>query len=230
MPIDLPRALDSLEELYGAPRPPRWTDPWLWVLWENVAYLADDERRQAAFCLLKKQVGTKAPDILAASDDDLREVCRHGIMPEVSAGKLRDCARIALEHFDGDVRQVLKWPEAKAKKALQKFPGVGAPSAEKILLLCRAVPVLALDSNGLRVLVRLGFGEEKKNYAATYRFVQAAAAAELDADCEALIRAHHLLRAHGQARCKNKDPLCGQCPLAPDCAFFRETARRHVAL
>ena len=31
---------------------------------------------------------------------------------------------------------------------------------------------MALDSNGLRVLCRVGFAEEQKNYSATYRLVQ----------------------------------------------------------
>ena len=43
---------------------------------------------------------------------------------------------------------------------LKKFPAIGDPGVDKILLLTRTEPVMALDSNGLRVLVRLGFGAE----------------------------------------------------------------------
>jgi endonuclease III len=32
-----------------------------------------------------------------------------------------------------------------------------------------------------------------------------------------LARAHDLLRAHGRALCTNKQPLCGDCPLASAC-------------
>jgi endonuclease-3 len=65
------------------------------------------------------------------------------------------------------LKSVLKLPLPKAKKALQKFPGIGEPGAEKILLFTRTHPLMALESNGLRVLVRLGFGAEHKNYATT---------------------------------------------------------------
>ena len=50
-----------------------------------------------------------------------------------------------------------------------QFPMIGEPGAEKILLFSGVLAVLALDSNGVRVLVRLGVGEERKSYAATYK-------------------------------------------------------------
>ncbi|MGH7452586.1 MAG: hypothetical protein ACRENG_14660, partial [bacterium] len=135
-------------------------------LWENVVYLADDERREQAFRLLKQRVGTKPQQILAAPDELLFEIASLGILPEQRVEKLRKIAKIALEEFQGDLRAILKKPLREAKKSLQKFPSIGEPSAEKILLFSRSYPMLALDSNGLRVLLRLGFGEEKKNYSA----------------------------------------------------------------
>ncbi len=221
--ISFPLVIDRLEAHYGRPKPPKLTDPWLLILWENVAYLADDERRAKAFRTLRKEVGVKPEEILAASDESLLKVTSHGIMAERFAQKLRQCARICLEEFDRDLNPVLKWPLVKAKKALQKFPGIGEPGAEKILLHARKEPILALDSNGLRVLLRLGFGREDKNYAKTYRAVQAAVAAESHADGPALIRAHQLLRQHGQELCKNNKPKCDQCPLAAEC-LYRQAA------
>jgi endonuclease-3 len=190
------------------------------ILWENVSYLADDSRRKQAFQVLKRRVGTEPTQILSASDEALLEVTRHGIMPERFAEKLRQCARIALEDFDGDLRSVLKLPLAKARKALQKFPGIGEPGAEKILLFCRTCPVLALESNGLRVLLRLGFGEEKNSYATTYRLVQRAVEEGLDKDYTLLMAAHLLLRQHGQELCKRSQPECDKCPLAADCEYW----------
>jgi endonuclease-3 len=142
---------------------------------------------------------------------------------EQFAKKLRTCAQIALEEFDGDLRPLLKLPLAKAKKALQRFPGIGEPGAEKILLFCHTQPVLALESNGLRVLLRLGFGEEKTSYATTYRLVQKALEEGLDKDFSWLIEAHLLLRQHGQKLCKRTKPECQKCPLASDCEFYRRS-------
>ena len=219
--IPLPQVVERLQAPYGKQRPPKLTGPWEMILWENVAYLADDDRRRGAFQALKKWVGTEPAQILAASDKALLEVTRHGILAEQFAKKLRKCAQIALEEFDGDLRPLLKLPFAKAKKALQKFPGIGEPGAETILVFSQTYPVLAVDSNGLRVLLRLGFGEEKKSYSTTYRLVQKAIKKGLDKEYSWLIQAHLLLRHHGQELCKRTKPGCKKCPLAPDCEFYQ---------
>jgi endonuclease-3 len=217
--IPLPQIVDRLRAHHGKPRPPKLSGPWEMILWENVAYLADDEKRRQAFQTLKKQVGTRPEQILSAPDEVLLEVTRHGIMPEHFAEKLRTCARILLEEFDGDLGPVLKLPVAKAKKALQKFPGIGEPGAEKILLFMKTHPFFPLESNGLRVMVRLGFAEEQKNYSATYRLIQKAVAGELKDDYAWLIEAHLLLRQHGQELCKRSEPLCAKCVLAAECDY-----------
>jgi endonuclease III len=140
------------------------------------------------------------------------------------AAKLRDCATIAPELFPesgGEFGPLRKWPIEKQRKALARFPGVGGPGAEKILLFSGAHrgarPSLPLESNGLRVLTRLGFAEEQKSYAATYRRVQAAIEPQLSNDVDELIATHLLLRRHGQELCKRSRPLCGACPLRPRC-------------
>jgi endonuclease III len=219
--ITLPEVVELLEAHYGKQKPSKLDGPWEMILWENIAYLADDDRRLKAFQTLKKRIGTEPTQILSASDEALLEVSRHGIMGEQFAGKLRKCAKLVLEEFDGDLRPVLKLPVPKARKALQKFPGIGEPGAEKILLFTRTSPVLALESNGLRALLRLGFGGEKKSYSTTYRLVQAAAGSGFDTDYSSLIQAHLLLRRHGQELCRRSEPMCDKCPLATDCEFFQ---------
>jgi len=86
--------------------------------------------------------------------------------------------------------------------------------------------VLGLESNGLRVLLRLGFGEEKKNYTATYRSVQKAINVHLKEDYDWLIGAHTLLRQHGKELCKTNAPLCVKCPVRKSCAYFAECQNR----
>jgi len=223
---DLRPVIDALEEVHGKPKPPPTTDPLELVLWENVAYLADDERRAEAFRALKKRVGTRPEQILAARGGVLFDIARAGIMPGDSSEKLRRTAAIALEQFGGDLKAAAKRPLSEARKALMKFPSIGAPGAEKILLLSGSHPVLALDSNGLRVLLRLGHGREAKSYAATYRSVQEAAAAQLPPGGAGLIRAHLLLRHHGQTLCRRSRPRCEACPVANVCVYYRTLTER----
>jgi len=144
-----------------------------------------------------------------------------GILPDVSAEKLLTIAKIVYEEFDSDLAAVLKKPLPQAKKALKRFPSIADPGAEKILLFTHSYPLMALDSNGLRVLCRVGFAEEHKNYSATYQSVQDAIHQQLPRDCDSLIRAHQLLRQHGQELCKRSKPRCAECPIRSVCAYAR---------
>jgi endonuclease-3 len=217
--IPLQPIIEHLETLYGEPGPPDVTDPWEMIIWENIAYLADDAHRREAMAMLRDQVGISPEQVLAASTDRLLAVGGHGILAENTVEKLRRAAEIAVREFDGDLRPILRRPPAQARKALKRFPAIGDPGAEKILLFGRALPVLALESNGLRVLVRLGFGEETPNYSTTYRLVQAAIEAELVKEYPWLIKAHQLLRRHGQELCRRSQPRCEECPLRNECPW-----------
>jgi endonuclease III len=219
--ITFSKLVDKLQQHYGAPAPPPSTDPLELIIWENIAYLANDKRRAEAFATLKQSIGTRPEQILAAKHSALAAIGKAGILPDVSAEKLLSIAKIAFEEFDSDLRSVLKKPLPQAKKALKRFPSIGDPGAEKILLLTRSYPVMAVDSNGLRVLCRVGFAEEQKNYSATYRSVQDAIREQLPRDYDLLIRAHQLLRQHGQELCKRSNPLCAECPVKSACDYGR---------
>lgn len=220
---DLQKIIASLAAQYGPPKPPITTDPFELILLENVAYLVSDERREEAFKALRKHAGTKPHQILAASNEQIFQATRlGGMQPEQRVSRLRENALIAMNEFGGDLGPALKLPLPKAKLALRKFSSIGEPSAEKILLFTRSYAVLGLDSNGLRVLVRLGFGEEKKNYTATYRSVQDAIKDQLNADYDWLISVHILLRQHGKVLCKTNAPLCEECPVRKSCAYYKQ--------
>jgi endonuclease-3 len=211
--------VEALEGVYGPPPPPFPVDPFELVLWENAAYLVDDDRRREAFESLRTTVGTRPGEILGASHEQLLEVTSHGILPEIFADKLRAVAETALREFDGDLGEVVKRPAAAAKRALRRLPGIGEPGAEKILLFTRSHPFLAPESNGLRVMVRLGIVADGMSYSRTYRAARDVAERELGEDFDALLAARHLLRQHGKEICRRKAPSCESCTLGPVCPF-----------
>jgi endonuclease-3 len=211
-----------LEKHYGKPRAPKISDALGLIIHENIAYLVSDAQRDAAFAALRTKVGLKPTEILAAASDDLLNAAAlGGGHPELRVARLREIAQIVLNDFGGDLKRALKLPLAQAKKALQSFPAIGAPGAEKILLFTKTYPLLALESNGLRVLLRLGFGEEKKSYSASYSSVQAALKDEIGDDCGFLIRAHQLLRQHGKELCRRSNPACDACPVNECCNYYQ---------
>jgi endonuclease-3 len=216
---NLQDVVDRLLALHDDLPEPHSSDPFDLILWENVAYLANDERRARAMGQLRQTVGTRPQDIVRATPQELADVGGLGILPKNSAEKLRRSAEIAVDEFDGDLRPILELPIPEAKRALRRFPGIGEPGAEKILLLTRRHAFLAPDSNALRVLVRLGFCPPDLSYAKTYAAAREIAAIQLSGDIDRLVAAHHVLRRHGQVTCKVKMPRCDECVLRSDCPF-----------
>jgi len=218
----LAHLLDRLEKLYGKPKPPHPTDPYEMILYINCGYPATDTSCAKAFDALKRSIGLRVDDILAAPKEKLTEVMRlGGIVPEPRAVRLKEIAALVKYTFAGDLRTVLRKPPPEAKKALKKFPTIGDPSAEKILLFTKTAPVAAIPSNCLHIPLRLGFGEEKKNYAASYRSAQEAIRTQLPEKCGALLRAYLLIKQHGRELCKRSRPRCEQCPVSSDCLYFK---------
>lgn len=134
------KLVNTFQRHYGAPGPPPSTDALELIIWENIVYLASDERRAEAFAALKRDIGTRPEQILAAKHAALAAIGEAGILPDMSAEKLLAIAKIAFEEFDSDLRSVLKKPLPQAKKALKRFPSIGDPAAGKILLFTRSHP------------------------------------------------------------------------------------------
>jgi len=216
----------QLEAHYGRPTSPGVSDPLHLILWESIGYLVEDDRRETAFEALRKQVGLRPTDILSAPTEQLIKITKlGGIHPELRAHRLKEIAQIVLNDFEGDLRSALKLSLRQAMKALKKFPSIGDPGAEKILLFTKTNPVMALESNGLRVLLRLGFGEEHRNYSTSYASVREALEGQIGNDCDFLIRAHQLLRQHGKQLCRTNNPACDLCPLKQSCVYYEGRVR-----
>jgi endonuclease III len=221
----LERIVENLHAQHGPQSAPPAGSAFALVLWEKVAYLAPDDRRAAAFALLRDRVGLTPEAILAAAPRILREIAAVGGKVGVAerARRMHDAAALVVDEFDGSLDSVLNLPLADAKRALQRIYGIGEPGAERILLLMRAHAVLPLDSNGARTMVRLGYGGDHRNYATMYRSVRESAALEVRNDLEWLIDAHLLLRRHGQEVCKTSAPRCEACSVRSMCMFGKTT-------
>lgn len=217
-PLDLQKCIAVLARCY--PSGVRLSDPLCLILWENIGYLIDDERRAALFAEFEIRVGLTPRKIEAADGALLLDIAqRGGMRPEVRVGRWRTIARIVLTRCGGDLAGALRaLPLAKARALLKTFPTIGDPGADKILLFSGIAVQPSLDSNGLRVLARLGIFPEQHSYAASYRAaIEAMTAQELPGR-DALITAHDALRALGRAVCKRGEPQCLACPLDGDCA------------
>ncbi len=202
------------------PAPDILTDPLHQVLWDNMGYLIDDERRAAIFQAFAARVGLSAAQIAAADEAILFDLAgRGGMRPEARVQRWREIARIVTERAGGDLGATLRaMPPAKARAMLEAFPTIGAPGADRILLFAGVAARPCLESNGLRVLARLGFFVEARSYQACYRAAIDILARDGLADRDWLVTAYLALRDHGRSLCKRGAPLCHACPLDSRCA------------
>jgi endonuclease III len=227
MDLSLRWTVATLRRFYRTTPRPISREPFRLVLWEQVAYLVSDAQRRRAFAALRAQVGLTPGAILSASDAKLRAIARLGgpIAVEVRAARMRRSAELVVERWEGDLRAALRLPLSQARRALAQFPMIGEPGADKILVFATGAPLLPLDSNGLRVLERLGLVRSAADYRTSYRRAQLDLAPALPKDPDALIAAYHLLRRHGQEICRRTAPACSRCPLRERCAFASKLRR-----
>jgi endonuclease III len=209
----------ALRRYYGPPPQPVSRDPFRLIVWEQVAYLVPDAQRRKAYDTLRREVGLSPAELLETPPATLGRITRIGgaIAAPLRAERLHQSAELVLRLYDGELRRVLELPGPKARTALARFPMIGEPAADKILLFTRTARLLALDSNALRVLARLGFIIERRDYRSTYREAQTVLAPALPKSYESLIVASQLLRIHGQELCRTSAPRCLRCPLARRC-------------
>jgi len=217
MAANLARLIDALIRHDGEP-PATLTDPYAIVLHENAGYLIPDERRDDVYARLN----VLAPDpaaLLGADHGALLALARDGGMrPEERVGRWRAIAEITLEEADGDLLGTLRGLAlTRAKKLLARYPLIGAPGVDRILLFSGIAVVPSIDSNGLRVLERYGVVAKGLAYARAYREACAALAGTFGEHAESLRRTYTVLRRHGKTICRNARPECPRCPVAKTC-------------
>ncbi len=195
------------------------TDPLALIVWENIGYLIEDERRAALFQEFTQRVGLTARAIADADIEVLTDIAeRSGMRPQARAPRLRDVAQLTLDLAGGDLARTLAaLPLGKARALLKRYPTIGDPGADKILLFSGIAVRPSLESNGVRVMARLGLIAEQRNYGATYAAAVDVLARDGVMERDWLVQAYGVLRAHGKALCKRSAPLCLTCPLDEVC-------------
>lgn len=213
----------ALRRAYGVIPAPPARDAYRQLLWEQVAYLADDAKRLAAWKLLETTVGTDPATVAAAPDAALRKVTRAGgaIAFAERAARLRQIAQRVVGEWDGDLDAALAGDLAAARKELKRYPSVADAGADRILALAGLHATFGVESNGLRVLQRLGYGDADADWNRAYRATVPRAERELPRTAAARAEASLVLRHHGKETCKASAPRCDRCPVRGDCPTGR---------
>jgi len=219
----LPAILDRLEQAHG-PQQPHWpTEPYEFLIWWHCGYPASDAACARGWEALNRVTGIEPAEILDAGTAKLAGALKAGgMVPELRAMRLIEIAQRVQREFGGDLRSALTGTLPNVRKALQKFPNIAGPGADRILLFGGLAPVPAVPSNCPHVLVRILRGPERENYGASYQYAQKAIEAATPAAFDARTRAYLLLKCHGQELCKRTNPKCDHCPVKGFCAYFNK--------
>lgn len=153
------------------------------------------------------------PAAPALAAEPLAEVVRAwaGLGYNRRAVYLHSAAALAVQRHRGQV------PGEPA--LLRRLPGVGEYTANAVACFAAEAPLAVVETNIARVLARAILGVASSRDAAAA--ILQRAAAELLPPRHA--RAHNLaLMDLGALLCRPKEPACGECPLAPRCAWLAQ--------
>jgi len=113
---------------------------------------------------------------------------------------------------------------AAARTWLRSLPGVGPKTAACVLLFALGRPAMPVDTHVERVAKRLALIPAKLSAE------QAHDALEAIVEPPDYYPFHMLLIKHGRRLCNARRPLCGRCPLEPECPASRLKPDRDPAL
>lgn len=147
-------------------------------------------------------------------DEAIEELIRSSGQYRTKARKLRAFLDLIARH--GLLEALLARPLEALRAELLATWGIGEESADAIALYAAGQPAVIVDAYTRRLFSRLGLGPPPDD---SYAAWQAYLAAELPGDAPALARFHALVVLHVKRLCLARRPRCGDCDLAPRCAF-----------
>ncbi len=198
---------DSLETCYGCPD--WWSDDPYRVMFQSVLV------QNTAWTIVEKVSGSIDPItpgwVSSVSQAELENAIKPCGMSRSKAATIRSLTRW-FEGFGFDVDAVEDIPDDVLRRDLMSVRGIGAETADVIMLYSFHRPVFIVDAYARRMLDRLGyrFGSdlEIKDFFET----------GLGHDSMLLGRCHRLILDHCIARC-GKKAACDGCPLTRMCRF-----------
>lgn len=129
--------------------------------------------------------------------------------------KLKAFATHVMEHYKGNLNELLIKPLADLRCELLSLFGIGPETADDIVLYASQQPSFVVDAYTKRIFHRLGFSAED----VPYEILRDWFMRHLPTDVLLFNRYHALLDHIGHHFCGTSKPTCSQCPLSPVCSF-----------
>lgn len=227
----LRRMYDQLERAYG---PQHWWPAETPIEVILGAYLTQNTSWKAVEVSLANLRGAGALTIeglRALSVEQFQELIRPSGFHSRKAPAIKAFIAMLDAEFIGSLDQLAETPTATLRVRLLALPGVGAETADAILLYALGHPVAVADEYLRRIAVRHGLVDpppekNRKGYEALVQLTRDAFASDPEANYARLFNEFHALTvAVGKANCR-KTPDCEHCPLASDLHQSRQPEKR----
>ncbi|UCC33269.1 MAG: endonuclease III [Candidatus Bathyarchaeota archaeon] len=152
------------------------------------------------------------PTVLANADaKEIEEAIRVAGLYRNKSKAIKNLSQVILDQFDGALDFIYTLPVEEARRKLVGLPGVGAKTADVVLLFCTESPVIPVDTHVNRVSRRLGLAPLDGNYEEIREALQ-----NLYQPKEYLL-VHLLLISLGRKYCMARRILCRSCPVNTMC-------------
>lgn len=146
------------------------------------------------------------------AEEDLADVVRPSGFFNVKARRLLNFVRHVNKHHGGSLRRFLSLPAGQLRQELLSVNGIGAETADSIVLYAAGKPSFVVDAYTRRILSRMGLIEGSADYARIQRLFEDS----MPRSARIYNEYHALIVRHAKEHCRTK-PRCGRCVLARFC-------------
>ena len=178
--------------------------------WKNV---------EMAIANLRSEIRLTSQALIEIDRDKLEQLIRPSGFFRQKAERLQLFAEHLSAHHDGSLEQLLRQPLAAARHELLRLKGIGAETADSILLYAGALPSFVVDAYTRRLFERLGYLHGKESY----EQVRSQFMTQIPVDPNVYNEYHALIVEHCKRFCR-KQPRCGDCCLNGICQKTREAS------
>ena len=209
------RATCILHELQNTFPFPKWTSsskkPFRTLIRTVLSQATADKNTNRAFRNLSERFSITPEALAKANVKEIEEAIRVAGLYRNKSRVIKNLSRVILDQFDGSLDLIYSLPLEEARSKLMNLPGVGAKTADVVLLFCAERPVIPIDTHVKRVSERLGLAPSEGNYEEIREALQSL---YLPQD---YLSVHLLLISLGREYCKARKPPCKPCPVNTLC-------------
>ena len=152
--------------------------------------------------------------IAMLSQAELADLVRPSGYYNQKAAKLAGFCEHVLDGYEGDLGMFLSLPMERLRKELLGIWGIGAETADAIILYASKQPSFVIDTYTVRLLDRMGIVPAD----VSRKVLREAVMAALEPEVREYAEFHALIIQHGKATCR-KTPRCEECVLLADCRY-----------